>query len=131
MVGHIITEEFIKEINKEAPYDQGIFKEGYGIPIHIKEPCIYSRWETGGYTGGNCWGDEAHRYDNDIPKDKHEILDLILSKLRPDITALQLKNAHKLWDENTDTTYEYYGNSRDWTVNFIKVSDLEAFLNTI
>jgi len=31
-----LTEEQIKEINSKCPYNQGIFLQPYGIPVHIK-----------------------------------------------------------------------------------------------
>lgn len=53
----ILTEDQIKEINRKCPSDQGIFREGNGIPLHIKELCIYSRYSSGGRPG-SCWDDE-------------------------------------------------------------------------
>ena len=53
-----MTKEEIKEINDKCPYNQGIFVEPSMIPVHIKEPVIYCRYKTGGYSGGNCWNDD-------------------------------------------------------------------------
>lgn len=46
-----LTQEQIEAINKECPYNQGVFREPYGIPVKIKEPVIYCRYEIGGYSG--------------------------------------------------------------------------------
>lgn len=125
-----MDKELIQKINKECPYDQGIFSEGYGIPVHIKEPCIYSRWETGGMTGGSCWGTEAHSYSEDVPKNRFEVLDIVLKTVAPSITYLQYKDIEKLWHDNNDSQHEYYGNSTDYHIDYMILSDLEKLIES-
>ena len=52
-----LTQTQIEAINKECPYGQGIFREPFGIPDHIKDLLIYTKWESGGRPG-SCWDDE-------------------------------------------------------------------------
>ena len=121
--------ELIKEINEKCPYNQGIFKEPYGIPVHIKEPVIYCRYETGGYSGGSCWGDRnPEYYSEDVPKDRFKVLDLVLEVLFPDIKYLQYKQIEELIHDNEETEYEYYGNSTDWKCEYIILSELESLI---
>ena len=101
-----LSEEDIKEINKEAPNEwqeneQGIFTEPYGIPAHIKEPVIYMRFTTGGVSGGSCWdSSNPQSYTNDNQKPKFKVLDLVLSKLKPDITFLPFREIEDLLKTN-------------------------------
>lgn len=122
-----MTKEEIKAINEKCSYQNGIFSEPYGVPVHIKEPVIYKRVETGGFSGGNCWGDDAESctldYDNNF-----EALDLVLEKLKPDISYSRYKMITKLIHTNKETTYEYYGNSTDWKITYIILSELENLL---
>lgn len=125
-----MTKEEIKEINGLCPDEQGIFVEGYGIPVHIKEPCVYSRWPTGGRRGGSCWGYTSYRFDEDEPRNKHEVLDIILKRICPIVSYLQFKEIEKLWCNNEDTDYEYYGNSTDYHVDYIPLSNLEKLIES-
>lgn len=126
-----MTEEEINNVNKKCQYNQGIFKEPYGIPVHIKEPVIYTRYETGGYQGGSCWGTDAEPYCTDEPEDKFEVLDFVLEVLMPNITYLQYKKImNKLVHDNYESEYEYYGNSTDWKIEYIVLSELEELLKT-
>ena len=121
--------ELIKEINEKCPYNQGIFKEPYAIPVHIKEPVIYCRYETGGYSGGSCWDDSnPEYYSEDVPKDRFKVLDLVLEVLFPDIKYLQYKQIEELIHDNEETEYEYYGNSTDWKCEYIILSELEYLI---
>jgi len=125
-----MTQEEIKEINAKCPYNQGIFVEPSMIPVHIKEPVIYCRYETGGYSGGSCWDDsDPQPYYNDVPKDRFKVLELVLEKLKPNITYLQYKKIESMIHDNEETEHEYYGNQTDWKVEYIVLSELEAFLN--
>lgn len=126
----MMTKEEIKEINDKCPYDQGIFVEPSMIPVEIKEPVIYCRYETGGVSGGSCWGtSDRQRYVNEPPEDRFKVLDLVLEKLKPNITYLQYKKIEKMVKNNEETEREYYGNSTDYMVEYIILSELVAFLN--
>lgn len=126
-----LSEEQIIEINKKCPYNQGVFFEPYGIPIKLGERVIYNRYETGGYSGGSCWEDsDPQWYEEGEPKDSFKVLDLVLEVLRPNITYLQFKQIKELVHENSETEYEYYGNSTDWCIQYIKLSDLYNLLVT-
>lgn len=124
-----LNKEQIEKINDSLPYisgmDQGIFTEPYGIPYHIKEPVIYCRYETGGYSGGSCWDDSDPRpYSSDAPKDKMKVLDLVLAELYPRISYLEFKEIQALVHTNSETEFEYYGNSTDWEIEYIVLSEL-------
>lgn len=123
-----LSESQIKKINDKCPYNQGIFKEPYGIPVHIKEHVIYCRYETGGMSGGSCWDtaeDEgATPYEADPPKDKMKVLELVLEIVKPNITFLEYRKIESLIHDNSETEYEYYGNSTDWKIEYIKLSAL-------
>lgn len=130
-----LSEEQIKEINKLAPNEwqtneQGIFTEPYGIPTHIKEPVIYCRYESGGVSGGSCWdSSNPQPYTRDAPKDKMKVLDLVLKELKPDITFLQFREIEKLIHTNSETEYEYYGNSTEFEIEYIILSELYSFID--
>lgn len=125
----ILNETDIKEINKAVAdsWNEGIFVEPNHIPVHIKEPVIYMRWTKSGYEGGNCWGDESSWFENDNPK--FTVIDLVLKKIKPEITYLQYKEIEKLIHTNSETEHEYYGNSNDIEVEYIILSDLYKALN--
>lgn len=121
--------ELIKEINEKCPYNQGIFKEPYAIPVHIKEPVVYCRYKTGGYRGGSCWeGSNLEYYSEDIPEDRFKVLDLVLEALFPNIKYSQYKQIEKLIHDNEETEYEYYGNNTDWKCEYIILSELEFLI---
>lgn len=124
-----LTEEQIKKINSLSPNEwqtneQGVFVEPYGIPVHIKEPVVYMRYDSGGVSGGSCWeSSNPRRYTNDdVPKFK--VLDLVLQELMPNISYLQFKEIEELIKETSDTDYEYYGNSTDYEIRYIVLSEL-------
>lgn len=124
-----MTEEEIKDINVKCPSDQGVFFQPNMIPVHIKEYVIYRRYESGGYQGGNCYDCSATYYTTDTEDiDDFVVLDLVLEKLSPNITYLKYKQISKLIHTNEETEHEYYGNSTDWKVEYIILSDLEKFL---
>lgn len=124
----LLTEEQIQQINKECTYNQGIFKEPYGIPVHIKEHVLYNRYETGGVSGGSCWdSSNPQRYTNN-DKQEFEVIDKVLKILRPNITYLEFKMLSGLIHTNEETEWEYYGNSTDYKIEYIILSELEKAL---
>jgi len=127
-----MTIEEIKEINNKCPSsEQGIYTEPYGIPVHIKEPVIYCRYETGGWRGGSCWSSEnLHSYEEPEPEDKMKVLELVLEILYPKVTYLQFRKIEKLIHDNFETEHEYYGNSTDYKIEYIILSELEELIKT-
>lgn len=127
-----MTEEQIKEINDKCPEDQGIFKEPYGIPTHIKEPVIYLRWSAGGLTGGSYHEDSCLRPFEGEPKPNFEALDQVLKILKPNISYLDYKKVEKLIEDNEyDDDSDYYGNCENYYINYIILSRLEQLIKTL
>lgn len=125
-----LTKEQIVKINKLSPMEwqkneQGVFIEPWGIPNHIKEPVIYMRWETGGVSGGSCWeSSNPQSYTSNKGKPKFECVDLVLKELFPNISFLQFREIEKLIQSSQKTEWEYYGNSTDFEIEFIVLSEL-------
>ncbi len=118
----------VLEINKKCPDGQGIFFQPTMIPVNIKEHVIYRRFKTSAMEGGNCWGSVAEYVEYDEENEDWVALDLILEKIKPDISYLKYKKIQKLVHTNKETWEEYYGNSTDWKVEYIILSELENFL---
>ena len=133
-----LTQTQIEAINKECPYGQGIFREPFGIPDHIKDLLIYTKWESGGRPG-SCWDDENtvnEEYYRSRPNDAFMVLDLTLKALKVDAKFFKFKDIKSLIHSNTETDYGYYGDYTEDTIEWIKLSDLyqairEAKLNQI
>ncbi len=125
-----LTKEQIEKINSIAPNEwqdneQGVFTQPYGIPVHIKEPVIYMRWCTGGVSGGSCWDSSNPRpYSREDCKPNFTVLDIVLKELIPTITYLQYKEIEQLIHTNHETQHEYYGNSIDFEIVYIILSEL-------
>lgn len=124
-----LTETQIKEINKECPYGQGIFKEPSNIPVNIKELVIYMKWESSGKPG-SCWDDEDtinEEWKNPFNIHDFKALHLTLEKLNKPIP----NNIHKIIniEPEFDTTMNgYYGDYENSSVAWIKLSDLYKVL---
>lgn len=130
----ILTKEQIDKINSLAPNEwqeneQGIFVQPSFIPTDIKEPVIYMRVLIGGYTGGTCWEDSNPHYFSTNEIHNFEVLDLVLNELKPNISYLCYKQIEKLIHTNEETEYEYYGNSNDFLVKYIILSELISLLD--
>lgn len=132
-----LTKDQITKINSLAPNEwqtneQGIFNEPFGIPVKIKEPVIYMRWETGGMCGGGYHDDSyLRRYDSHNSKPDFVVLELVLKELYPTITYLQYKDIEKLIRTTSETDGEdYYGNCTDFDIEYIILSELINLLET-
>lgn len=127
-----LTPEQITAINKMCPDDQGIFVEPYGIPVNIKEPVIYCRYEVSGYEGGGYQDDAiAQFYTLPIPKDRMKVLDIVLKTYFPSISYLDYKELEELIQINEQTKGEYYGNSTDYKIEYILLSDFYKQIDKI
>ncbi len=125
-----LTQSQIEEINKKCPDDwdkgtQGVFVQPSGVPVHIKEHVVYMSWMTGEVSGGSCWDSSNPRYyPSDNGKPKFEALDLVLKELMPSISFLQFREIENLVKKDDTTEYEYYGNRRDFDIEYIVLSEL-------
>lgn len=124
-----LSEQDIKEINGSISdsWNQGVFTQPSWIPNDIKEPVIYMRYVESGYSGGNCWGDEAEYFDGE-KEPKFEALDAVLLKIAPKITYLMYRKIDDLIQSSDHIEWEYYGNRNDYAVRFIVLSDLYELL---
>ncbi len=126
-----LTKSDIEEINKLCPdSEQGIYTEPYGIPVHIKEPVIYMRYEVGGVGGGSCWNDSNSEPYTKDERPSFKVLDLTLKRLCPNLTFLQFREVEELIHTNEESDYEYYGNSTDYEIKYVIISEIINLLNT-
>lgn len=127
-----LTEDQIIEINKKVGYDNGIYVQPTGVPSYVKDKVIVCRYETGGMTGGSCWGiDELQSYTESNPEDSFVAIDLVLEILKPNISYLQYEKIERLIQISDDRSYGYYGNRTDYETKYIILSELEELLETL
>ena len=119
--------EQINKINAACPYDQGIFREPYGVDKE-KDYCIYAKWNSGGYTGGSCWDDNEPYFYEGESEPNFIALDLVIKELCPNISYFQHKDIERLIKTGSDTDYQYYGNSDDYSFKWIVLKDLENYI---
>ena len=127
----VLSEADIEEINNDPSIDgwrEGIFTQPTYIPVHIKTPVIYQRYETGGVSGGSCWEDSDPQPYSVDERPPFKVLDLVLRKICPDISYLKYREIEGLIHTNSESEYEYYGNSTDWEVKYIILEDLYKLL---
>lgn len=123
-----MTEELINKINSTVSdsWNHGIFREAYGVPT--SELVLYKRWESGGMSGGSCWGDSPIPYSGE-QEPEFEALDLYLNEVCPNIKFMQYKKLVRDLQQDSDyTNPQYYGNYDDYQVRYIIVSELEKYL---
>lgn len=127
-----LTQEQIQKINKECPYDQGIFNEPFGIPNNVKGLVIYGRYESGGVSGGSCWdSSNPQPYYRESPPDRMKVLDLVLREINPNISVLDYRLISGLIQSSTDTDWEYYGNHTDYVVEYVLLEELYQTLEKL
>lgn len=93
-----------------------------------KDNIYYEEWIVGGVTGGNCWGDEASIAVTADEEPEFDSIDRILEHFVPQITFLQYKQLGKLVNTIERTDYEYYGNSYEKRIKYVKLGDLYDFI---
>jgi len=128
-----LIEEQIKKINDKCPYNQGIFKEPFGVPDTLKELLIYTRWKSGGCPG-SCFDDENtinEPYLEDRPDNSFKVLDLTLEELKIKISSEDYQKILSFKQNNTEIDYGYYGDYTEETIEWIKLSDLYKILKII
>jgi hypothetical protein len=58
-------------------------------------------------------------------------LDIVLKKIKPDLTYLEYRELEELIKTNEETDREYYGNSTDYKIEYIILSDLYKTLKLL
>lgn len=80
---------------------------------------FYAMWETGGMSGGNCWGGEASSYIADEPAKELAALDTFLEEHFPTIPFLAYKRLVDKAEAYTKSEHEYYGNRTDYALRYL------------
>jgi hypothetical protein len=106
--------------------ESGDYRYSRSKPAAIPPSIFSEQYRTGGASGGNCWGDDAHEVYFGEDKPDFEALDSVLMQFCPNISHLQYKRLCKLAEIklHTWTNYEYYGNRDDYAVEYIEVENL-------
>lgn len=95
----------------------------------VKKPRLFVQWETGGFEGGNCWGDEAQEYDLNVKEKDLDALDIILEHFYPAMTFLAYKKlVIQLEKHNNYENWEYYGNGSRGFNKSIDIEELYDYL---
>ena len=69
--------------------------------------------------------------EKEPPKNRLKVLDIVLSKIYPNISYLGYREIEELIHTNEETELEYYGNSSDWKVEYIILSELESLIEKL
>ena len=126
-----LTDEQIKHINNTISdsWNQGIFREPWGIDVSEKGYVIYQRHETGGISGGSCWdSSNPQPYTSHEKRPDWEAMNLVLKEICPDISYLKYKSIEGLVKDSSKTEYKYYGNCTDFDIWFLPLETLYSFL---
>lgn len=134
-----LTKEDIIDINDNCEYKdlyetyEGILSEPSGIPVDIKEPVIYMRWQKG-YWWGNGYQDNLPglTYESvweDGEKPNFTIIDLILKKLEFNTVYSNYEEIKKLIHSEDEEDRDYYGNGGDYEIEYIILSEFLNFIN--
>lgn len=93
---------------------------------------IQVKWRTGGVGGGSCWdtsGEDHHYFlDSDTEPEFNE-LEKILDEFCPNIGRIDYRQLYgKLIERDTESEYEYYGNSTSYATKTVKCRELFEYL---
>ncbi len=123
--------DIAKDYTKGDGYLDDTEWKSWKEPSVKKHPRLFVEWETGGCSGGNCWGGTAEPYSCDDPPKELDILDEILGKLCPSIPFLvykQLKNDLVKEDTNCSDCGDYYGNYTNYRTLEVDLKELYDYL---
>lgn len=109
-----VVETILEDMWDERHSDRFYIENGFLVQKH--------RW--GGAEGGNCWGDDAHSYQNDEPMDDFIPLEKLVTQVKPDILLREYKEILSLVETNEHTEHEYYGNWNRFIIKQIKLTTL-------
>lgn len=110
-------------------YREGIVRNNNGIIKIHKYPddteLVVASRESGGMTGGSCWGDKPHYYSasgsESVESDTFErVMELVV----PDITFLGYRKILRSLHTDSITIYGYYGNYTEYTITYCSLQEL-------
>jgi hypothetical protein len=98
--------------------------------LDISREFLWMSHETGGYSGGSCWDDsDPQPYHNSDPMPQFTAFYQILERVVPNLTFLQAKVMEPIViKETSDSESEYYGNSTDYAIKYVNLTDLYNYL---
>lgn len=90
---------------------------------------IWGSVETGGASGGNCWGGQSTNYSTGLTEDNIQlnVFDNIIERLFPDISFMRYKkliNNVKFHTRNSNSYGDFYGNYSEKLIKYISANDL-------
>jgi hypothetical protein len=107
-----------------------VFIEPFGCD-GMKEHIIYMRWETGGITGGSCWGTKHHHREGQA-KPRFKVLDLVLKEIKPNLTFLEYREIEDLINSDSGRDHsDYYGNYYEYGFEYIPLAKLYEKLESL
>ena len=90
---------------------------------------FHTCYETGGMSGGNCWGDEPREYSVTPERpDAFDCLEAFLEMHFPDLTLVAFRKLRGKMTNDQCTHVEYYGNTTDYAIRCLWLEDLWAVL---
>lgn len=114
-------EEFLNVLGGMAKTD----RRDYRGALKPSQPALVLEYETGGASGGNCYGDDARTYVvSTVPN--FDELDEALLKVCPNASFLQVKRLYAtvIEDGTSWTSNDYYGNYTDYSTKIVEVRKL-------
>lgn len=121
-------EEFLDKINEAGVYiSDRAPSSGWRDTGKIK--CIVDKVESGGYSGGNCWGDSPSQYySTGESLGRFEDLSIAVRTTSPSISFLDYEGVLDMVSHDTYTENEYYGNSTNYEYQYIETKKLYSYL---
>lgn len=127
-----MKQEIITQINDDCPSDQGVFLQPNGIDTKIKGLVIYSRYVSGGVSGGSCWGTKHYRFSRTQPSNHMQVLDNVLGVLAPKLTYLHYRKINDITHRvDTSDGGDYYGNVDEYVIDYVILAELETLLEEL
>jgi len=120
-------EEFVNCV--QSCVHKNDFTDDYGYTY--TEGVVVVKWETGGSSGGNCWGGESNIYSTgvDEPDQTKGFMPDLFLEVAPNIPFLHYTKIANMWSDITfSTEHEYYGNYVDYNLMTLDVGKVWDYL---
>jgi hypothetical protein len=96
----------------------------------IKGHFLSIQWQTGGMTGGSCWGGESDQPLSSEPEPEFSDLDKVFEEFCPNINFLQYKRLCRELIKLTDGSQnEYYGNYYTYAEKWVDLQQVFDLLS--